>query len=110
VDGVPITFLSLGRFLRDVRTDTSAIDVGGRFVVQPRDDLALGIEYVQRWHVAGPDRAWTYRAAGLVEHRIGEGAYLTATIGKDLDDNGGGLLSLLGLRVDVGEQPQLVLK
>jgi len=103
-----VDFLAVGRFIGD-ETGTGggdAFDIGARILYQS-GDFALSGEFVQR---ARRDADNTQRLVGLLEYRVRENIILTATFGKDYNQNGmggGDLISLLGINFGFGKNPIL---
>lgn len=102
-----LNILGVGRFLRDQREGTSALDVGGRAIFQ-RGDWGASVEYVQRWNLVGPVLEENYRVAAIVEYRLQGGTYLTATLGKDFKLSRDEIISLVGFSVDFGPTPRVL--
>lgn len=106
-EGAPVALLGLGRLLRDETAGSSTLDLGGRVLVQSGAGVSVGFEYVQRTRLAGRGPTRTFRAVGTVEYPITESTYLAAMIGKNFDLGDSDLISIAGLRVDIGPGPTL---
>ena len=92
----------------------SLIDVGGR-VTQATGDLNWSGEYIERIdRASGASSVKSERVAAVIEYRLRDDAYFSASFGKDFADptNGtpkGGLLATLGLSLGFGEKPTIKL-
>lgn len=101
-----IDVVLVARYLSD-RGDAADnnTDIGGR-VIWDRGRVAWSAEYVQR---LGDDSS--ERLAAVVQYRVADGLYLTATLGQDFaasdDDDSGRAIALFGLNFSVGNAPRV---
>jgi hypothetical protein len=102
-----IDFILVGRYIRDELgiEESNDVDVGARILYQ-YEKLGISAEFVERFKEYSDN---TRRIVGILEYRVGEGSYVTASFGKDenLSDSGS-LVSLIGINLGFGEKPVIV--
>ena len=85
-------------------------DVGFRLLWFATDRIAISAEHVSRiGDIPGTDQQDTYRIAGIVDYRLSEDLYLTATFGRNFENpaGGGDLLARLGVDFGFGDKPSV---
>lgn len=80
---------------------TRLMDFGGR-ALYPVDKWGLSIEYINRQVVNGNFKSYD-RLAGVVEYKISDTLFLTATYGKNFDENNN-IIALLGINFGFSTQ------
>lgn len=103
-DKIPFDFILVNRFSS---TDTiSYYDLGSR-INYAKGTFSLGAEYVARWNIAQEN--YDYRLAGILEYKINDNLYATATFGKNFSDVNN-LIALIGINIGVTKNNHLKLK
>jgi len=97
------TTLGVLRYIHDgqVAAETNAIEAGARGIYST-DQSALSLEYLHRTvRKAAVERK--HRLVAIVEHRLGEGTWLTASFGRDRTraDSPGTLIAQLGIALNL---------
>jgi hypothetical protein len=114
LDTRAVTFLGVVRYQRDqVATDMDLFDVGARLQVDVQD-FALSTEVVRRLLDESTDAEMdSTRVVGVMDYRINDSLYLTATFGKDYKDmmtGKSGLVSFLGMNFGLSKKPTVALE
>lgn len=105
-------FLGVARFIHDKENsqENNVFDIGGRILWQHKE-FALSIESVERFiQNDSAQNNNTTRVCGVLEYRLEDNIYLTASFGKNYNANTGGrgnLISLLGITFNFGQTPSL---
>ena len=114
-DVAPIEIIGVRRFIRRADTDRNMLDAGARLTTQT-GPLNWSFEYVARVeHSSSESNVTSERLATILDVRVRDDIYVTASFGKDFADPSagrpsGGILSTLGLSFGFGEKPTIALK
>jgi len=84
-------------------------DLGFRFLWLATERLSMSAEYISRFgQIPDTEKEDTYRIAGVVDYHLDADMYLTATFGKNFQENAEGrddLIARLGISFDFGDKP-----
>jgi len=105
-----LSFVGVARYLRDSETDATEanlVDLGFRIQAE-WEQLGLATEAVRRLGNGANRTDDATRLMGLVDYRISDDLYLTASVGKDYEDRITGrsnLVSFMGLNFGLSKKP-----